>query len=319
MTQTQKITLSHQKYNLTYEIFAVNFIILIILGLGWGLSFTLGKIAITAGGTPIGLTFWQSLFSGLILLAYVFFRHGKIIIPKTMFLPIVIITFLSVVIPNIIFYACVEHLDAGVLSISVSVIPLFTYLIALGLRMDKFKVRRVLGLITGFCALLILILPENSLPDKRDIPWVLLALNCALCYALENIYIDRLALQNFGPIRLVCAVSFVSAIITFLLSLVMNQFFILQPTNLYLFISTLGLGFISATAYSIFIFLIGRAGSVFSSQVGYLVTFFGVIWGIIILGESHSVFVWISLAMIMVGIFLVKPKQTSESADFEKV
>ena len=297
----------------------MNFLILIILGLGWGLSFTLGKIAITAGGTPIGLTFWQSLFSGLILLAYVFFRHGKIIIPKTIILPIVIITFLSVVIPNIIFYACVEHLDAGVLSISVSVIPLFTYLIALGLRMDKFKVRRVIGLITGFCALLILILPENSLPDKRDIPWVLLALNCALCYALENIYIDRLALQNFGPIRLVCAVSFVSAIITFLLSLVMDQFFILQPTNLYLFISTLGLGFISATAYSIFIYLIGRAGSVFSSQVGYLVTFFGVVWGIIILGESHSVFVWISLAMIMMGIFLVQPKQTSESTDFEKV
>ena len=297
----------------------MNFLILIILGLGWGLSFTLGKIAITAGGTPIGLTFWQSLFSGLILLAYVFFRHRKIIIPKIMFLPIVIITFLSVVIPNIIFYACVEHLDAGVLSISVSVIPLFTYLIAMGLRMDKFKVRRVIGLITGFCALLILILPENSLPDKRDIPWVLLALNCALCYALENIYIDRLALQNFGPIRLVCAVSFVSAIITFLLSLVMDQFFILQPTNLYLFISTLGLGFISATAYSIFIYLIGRAGSVFSSQVGYLVTFFGVVWGIIILGESHSVFVWISLAMIMMGIFLVQPKQTSESIDFEKV
>ena len=297
----------------------MNFLILIILGLGWGLSFTLGKIAITAGGTPIGLTFWQSLFSGLILLAYVFFRHGKIIIPEIMFLPIIIITFLSVVIPNIIFYACVEHLDAGVLSISVSVIPLFTYLIAMGLRMDKFKVRRVIGLITGFCALLILILPENSLPDKRDIPWVLLALNCALCYALENIYIDRLALQNFGPIRLVCAVSFVSAIITFLLSLVMDQFFILQPTNLYLFISTLGLGFISATAYSIFIYLIGRAGSVFSSQVGYLVTFFGVVWGIIILGESHSVFVWISLAMIMMGIFLVQPKQTSESTDFENV
>ena len=297
----------------------MNFLILIILGLGWGLSFTLGKIAITAGGTPIGLTFWQSLFSGLVLLAYVFFRHGKIIFPKIMFLPIVIITFLSVVIPNIIFYACVEHLDAGVLSISVSVIPLFTYLIALGLRMDKFKGRRVIGLITGFCALLILILPENSLPDKRDIPWVLLALNCALCYALENIYIDRLALQNFGPIRLVCAVSFVSALITFLLSLVMDQFFILQPTNLYLFISTLGLGFISATAYSIFIYLIGRAGSVFSSQVGYLVTFFGVVWGIIILGESHSVFVWISLAMIMMGIFLVQPKQNSESTDFEKV
>ena len=289
----------------------MNFLTLIILGLAWGLSFTLGKIAITAGGTPIGLTFWQSLFSGLILLAYVLFRHGKIVIPKAMFLPIVIITFLSVVIPNIIFYACLAYLDAGVLSISVSVIPLFTYLIALGLKMDKFKVRRVLGLVTGFCALLILILPENSLPDKGDIPWVFLALNCALCYALENIYIDRLKLQSFGPIRLVCAVSFVAALLTFVLSVVMNQFFILDPTNSYLFISTLGLGFISATAYSIFIYLIGRAGSVFSSQVGYLVTFFGVVWGIFILGESHSIFVWISLVLITIGIFLVQPRKAN--------
>ena len=63
----------------------------------------------------------------------------------------------------------------------------------------------------------------------------------------------------------------------------------------------------------------GIAGSVFSSQVGYLVTFFGVVWGIIILGESHSVFVWISLAMIMMGIFLVQPKQTNESTDCKNV
>jgi len=110
---------------------------------------------------------------------------------------------------------------------------------------------------------------------------------------------------------LVCAVSFVSALITFALSIVMDQFFILKPTNLYLFVSTLGLGFISATAYSIFIYLIGRAGSVFSSQVGYLVTFFGVVWGIIILGESHSIFVWISLILIMMGIFLVQPRKAN--------
>ena len=129
---------------------------------------------------------------------------------------------------------------------------------------------------------------------------------------MENIYIDRLKLQNFGPIRLVCAISFLSAIITLILSLVTDQFFALQVNNLNLLTSTLGLGIISATAYSIFIFLIGRAGSVFSSQVGYLVTFFGVVWGIIILGESHSLFVWVSLLMIMIGIFLVQPRQSKQ-------
>ena len=164
----------------------------------------------------------------------------------------------------------------------------------------------------GFLALLILIVPENSLPDKRDIPWVLLSLICALCYALENIYIDKLKLKNFGPIRLVCCISIVSIILTLPISLVTNQFFLPKVSNPNLILSALGLGLIGATAYSVFIFLIGRAGSVFASQTGYLVTFCGVLWGIILLGESHSIFVWVSLFLIMAGIFLVQPRETKK-------
>jgi len=217
-----------------------------------------------------------------------------------------------VVVPNIIFFSAATHLDAGVLSISVSVIPLFTYCIALCLGLDVFKLGRSIGLLLGFLALIILIVPESSLPDKKDIPWVLLSLICALCYALENIYIDKLKLKNFGPIRLVCCISIVSVILTLPLTLVTDQFFFPKASNFNLLLSTLGLGLIGATAYSVFIFLIGRAGSVFASQTGYLVTLCGVLWGIILLGESHSIFVWISLFLIMTGIFLVHPRETKK-------
>jgi drug/metabolite transporter (DMT)-like permease len=263
-----------------------------------------------AGGTPIGLTFWQSVTAGSLLLFYVLWRHRKFYIPKSLYLPILIISLLSVVIPNIIFYSSAAHLDAGILSISVSVIPLFTYVIALVLRMDKFRITRAIGLLMGFMALLILILPDNSLPDPQDIPWVLLSLICALCYALENIYIDRLTMKDFGPIRLVCSVSLLCMLITLPLSLATNQFFIPKISNLDLLLPILGLGTIGATAYSVFIVLINRAGSVFASQTGYLVTFCGVLWGIVLLGESHSVFVWLSLFLIMAGIFLVQPRGT---------
>ncbi len=291
----------------------MNILILIFLGLCWGLSFTLSKIAMQAGGTPIGLTFWQSLTAGILLLGYVYWRNKQFFVPRELYMPILIISLLSVVVPNIIFYSSAAHLDAGVLSISVSVIPLFTYCIALTLSMDTFKLDRTLGLLLGFLALLILIVPENSLPDRKDIPWVLLSLICALCYALENIYIDRLKLKNFGPIRLVCCISLVSVLLTFPLTIITGQFFLPDTSNPSLLLPVLGLGLIGATAYSVFIFLIGRAGSVFASQTGYLVTLCGVIWGILLLKESHSIFVWASLFLIMGGIFLVQPRNvTSE-------
>ena len=290
----------------------MNLLILFFLGLCWGLSFTLSKIAMQAGGTPIGLTFWQSLTAGVLLLGYVYWRHSHFFVPRELYIPILIISLLSVVVPNIIFYSAASHLDAGILSISVSVIPLFTYCIALTLGLDSFKLGRSIGLLLGFLALITLTVPESSLPNKKDIPWVLLSLVCALCYALENIYIDTLKLKHFGPIRLVCCISIVSVLLTLPLTLATDQFFFPKTSNPDLLFSALGLGLIGATAYSVFIFLIGRAGSVFASQTGYLVTFCGVLWGIILLGESHSIYVWISLFLIMAGIFLVQPRETKK-------
>ena len=287
----------------------MNFIILIFLGITWGLSFSLGKISLLGGATAIGLTFWQSLVAGILLLTYVYLKHKKFHIPIYMFKHLIILSLLAVVIPNFIFYNTATHIDAGILSISVSLIPLFTYGFALFLKMDKFSFTRITGLLIGFVALLVLIVPENSLPDKTDVPWILFSLISAVCYALENIYIDKLNPTNFGPIRLACALSILSAIITFPISLITNQFFIPNILNLNILFAILGLGIITAGAYSIFVYLIGKAGSVFASQTGYLVTFFGILWGMILLNEKHSYFVWITVILIIFGIFLVKPRK----------
>ena len=88
-----------------------------------------------------------------------------------------------------------------------------------------------------------------------------------------------------------------------------GQFFIPTFDNPSLLYSLLGIGAISAVGYSTFIFLIGNAGSVFAGQTGYLVTFFGIVWGIFLLSEVHSYFVWTSFLLIMVGIFFVRPKE----------
>ena len=291
----------------------MNALILIFLGLSWGLSFTLSKLAIENGGTPIGITFWQSCISGFILFFYILWKHKKITIGRSNYRFLLIVTFLAAIFPNIILYSAALHLEAGILSISVSLVPLFTYLLALIFNIDTFSRYRVFGLFLGFLALLLLILPENSLPETSDVPWLVLSLIGVFCYAIENVYIDRSRPKDIGPVRLVFAINFFSIAITLPLSLVMGHFFVPNFSNPILIYSVLGLGVISAAAYSMFIYLISKAGSVFASQTGYLVTLFGVFWGMFLLNEAHSYFVWGALVLIMMGIFLVQPRNHIKS------
>ena len=289
----------------------MNWAVLIFLGIAWGLTFPLSKIAALSGGTPLGLTFWQNIVSGSILLAFVIWRYGSLNIDRSLYPFIITITFLAGIFPNVILYSAAFHIDSGILSISVSMVPMFTYILALAVGLDKFGLTRSVGLFLGFFALLVLLVPENSLPERSDVPWVLLSLLCAVFYSLENIYIDKIKPENIGPIKIACALSITTAIISLPVSIVSGQFFMPTYNNAPLFYSLLGIGAISAIGYSTFIFLIGRAGSVFAGQTGYLVTFFGIVWGIVLLEEVHSYFVWTSFGLIMIGIFFVRPKGTS--------
>ncbi len=286
----------------------MNWAVLIFLGIAWGLTFPLSKIAAISGGTPLGLTFWQNIVSGSILLAFVIWKYGGLYVDRSLYPFIIIVAFLAGIFPNIILYSAAFHIDSGILSLSVSMVPMFTYSFALMVGLDKFGLFRSFGLALGFFALLILLVPENSLPERSDVPWVLLSLLCAVFYSLENIYIDKIKPENIGPIRIACALSITTAFISLPVSIMFGQFFVPSYNNEPLFYSLVGIGAISAIGYSTFIFLIGRAGSVFAGQTGYLVTFFGIAWGIILLEEVHSYFVWTSFGLIMIGIFFVRPK-----------
>jgi drug/metabolite transporter (DMT)-like permease len=60
--------------------------------------------------------------------------------------------------------------------------------------------------------------------------------------------------------------------------------------------------------YSAYVWLVGRAGSVFAAQVSYLVTGFGVLWSMALLGERYSGYVWAALALMFAGLALVQPR-----------
>ena len=52
-------------------------------------------------------------------------------------------------------------------------------------------------------------------------------------------------------------------------------------------------------------------GPTFAAQAAYLVTLAGVMWGIVIFGEEHSVWIWWALVIMMAALFLVQPRDGS--------
>ena len=70
----------------------------------------------------------------------------------------------------------------------------------------------------------------------------------------------------------------------------------------------LGSSLSHAAAYTGYIWLLGRAGPVFASQVAYVVTIAGVFLSAWLLAESYSVWIWAALGLMMVGLALVHPR-----------
>ncbi len=177
---------------------------LLYMGIAWGLGFSLAKLASVEGTTPLGIAFWQSLLAGLLLLCYVISRKTKMLVSWPAVKMYVIIALLGAAIPTTCFYYAASKVPAGVLSITVTLVPILTYALAMLLRTEFFSATRITGIMFGVLSIFLLVGPESSLPDQSALPWVLLACFSSFCYAIENIYLAKRGTKDVGAVRLAC-------------------------------------------------------------------------------------------------------------------
>ena len=59
--------------------------------------------------------------------------------------------------------------------------------------------------------------------------------------------------------------------------------------------------------------LITTAGAVFGSQAAYVMTFAGIFWSMLLLGETLTSGTWLALGIVCIGLLLVEPKHEAEA------
>ena len=290
-------------------------IVLLVMGVAWGYTVILAKVVTAGGGHPFGIAMWTSLLGAGFLLVAGAVRRRPISLRCDILWLYAVCGLLGVVIPAISIYFAAPHLPAGVLAITVTIGPIATFLFSALFGLERFASLRVLGVAFGVLAVVLLVAPETSLPDASAVPWVLLACVPGVCYALENMVLTFRLPDDISPFIITCGSFLVSSVVLVGVVLATDSFLPLPWPWGAVEWSIAGMAAINALCYGLFIYLIRYAGAVFATQVAYLITISGVAWGIVVFNEQHSVWVWLSLAFILTGLALVRPKRRKRAED----
>lgn len=291
----------------------IPYLMVFAIGITWGVTFSLARIAAEAGAHPIGLTFWQAAGGALVLLPICIFRRA---LPRFNWQNIkrfTVIALAGTAIPGTLFFYAAAHVPAGILAISIALVPMLTYAFAWILGIDKYATRRFMGIVLGFGAILLLSLPETSLPDPGMVKWMLLALVASVFYTIENLYVDICIPQGADLIALLMGGLLVAALVLTPLIYLQDAFVALHYPFQNIEWAIVSLAFVSSAAYATFLYVVKMSGSVFASMAGYMITLAGVFWGMVFFDESHSVWVWAALLLMLAGMALVTPREQPNS------
>ncbi len=291
--------------------------VLLMLGCGWGLTQPLTKITVTAGYQPLGLVFWQLLIGAVVLGAFQWRKLRRLPFGPVTFGIWLMIAVIGTIIPNSTSYRAAFHLPSGIMSIVIATIPMMAFPIAMALGNDHFSWRRFGGLSLGLVAVALIALPEASLPERAMIAFLPLALVAPFCYAIEGNIVARWGTGGLDPIQVLLGASALGAVIALPLALATGHFFVPRTPFILADATLLLSSLIHVFVYAGYVWLIGRAGAVFAGQVSYIVTGSGVLWAMLLLGESYSLWVWAALGVMLLGISLVRPRVAEQVATLE--
>ena len=287
---------------------------LVLIAAVWALTFPLTKIAVLGGYRNLGIIFWSSTISVVVLGVVVALRGLVVPLHPAALLRYGFVALFGTVLPSAASYTAAEHLPAGVISVCMSMIPLLALPLAICLGLDRATPGRILGLVLGLSGVLMITLPDASLPGAALAGYVLLAMLAVLCYALESVGLGRLGRAGLDPIQLLLGASIIAAIVTLPIALVAGTFIVPVLPVSKAEVAVVLSGLANTAAYVGFVWIIGSGGAVFASQVAYLVTGFGVLWSMILLGESYSIWIWCAVTVILAGVFLTQPHPKSKTA-----
>jgi drug/metabolite transporter (DMT)-like permease len=281
--------------------------LLLFCGLLWGAMPMLSKVAGHVDSHPVGLALMVNCLGALTCLTLCWWR-GVLYWPSRRDLKFFVTwAILHSLLNQVMIYWLSVQMDAAIVSIFTVLEGLFIFAAASVLGLEKPSLQRCGGLLVGLLGMVVLLAVGQFGSGTFTLSLLLVGLLIPLSYAAESVYMAARRPAAIDPLMAVALVMSCSVPLLLAAAFVTDDFMPVNfpPRQPELMAVMIMLATVFANlAYFV---LIKNAGSVYAGQVAYFNALCGVGWGILILGESVSWGLIMALALILLGLTLVRP------------
>ncbi|MEL6224886.1 MAG: DMT family transporter [Cyanobacteria bacterium J06627_8] len=279
---------------------------LLLLAAVWGGSFLFMRIAAPIIG-PVWLIEIRVLLAGLIMLLVVT-RQGQLYLLRKYWFPLAVVGCINSAIPFVFLAFASVYLPAGFTSILNGTAPLFGMIVASVWLNERLTPTRLIGFALGFVGVVLLVGLREVAVTSTFFLAVSAGLMAAIMYAIAAPYIKQ---QMTGVPSFVTTTG--SQLAAALVLVPLLPFTIPQnPITPPVIIAVLALALLStALAYVLYFRLIQNVGSTKALTVTYLIPFFAMLWGALILKEPITSSMIGGCALVLLGTAIVNDVLTS--------
>jgi drug/metabolite transporter (DMT)-like permease len=279
---------------------AADWAMLIVLSAIWGASYMFIRVAAPVVG-PFPLMAARVIVAGAALVALAV-AIGHVPPVKGRVRAYLLLGLVNAAVPFTLIAAAELYVTASLAGIVTTTAPLFSALVAALWLRTPLTARTVGGLLLGTAGVAVLV-GWSPLPLTAEVLLAVAALTiAAFCYGLGAVY-TRAAFRDVPPVGLATAQQ-AAASAELLLPAVATAPSA-WPSDPAVLGSIAALALAStALAYLIYFRLIERVGPTRALTVSILVPFFGVLWGVVFLGEAVTPGTFVGLTIVLLGVGL---------------
>ena len=276
--------------------------VLAVMGVIYSALFPVNQMSVEAGLPYIGYAFWFNLLATLVLLACAAYRRELPRLTWPHLRAYVLLGIVAVAVPVPLLTFLSDKVPVGIITLLMVLVPLLTYVMSYFLRIEKFRLPGVIGLLLGLGGMLFVLIPKTGLPAPEMVGWTLLALVAPLCFALSNAFVTILCPPGTPSLMMGAGMSAGATMLLAPVMVLSGHAFVFPTETLASNLPILYATAITSTTIVAWFVLVRITGPVFFSQFNYFIVLGGFGWGYVLYDERHSFWVWIATALAFAGL-----------------
>jgi drug/metabolite transporter (DMT)-like permease len=280
----------------------------ILLAAVWSSSFLWIKIAVQEL-SPFLLVALRTLFGALVGILAILITRTPLPRQRSVWIALAVLGLANVAVPFVLISWGEQTIDSAVASILNATVPLFTFLIAnLFLRDERLTPPRILGLITGFVGVIILLIKDLQPGLHNSILGQAAVLLAAVFYAGSMVYARLKTDRVPGLVRGILPLVSATTLMWTGTALLENP--IRLPSLPLTWLAVIWLGVLgSGLAFILWYYLLQEIGPTRAALVTYTMPLGGVLLGVIFLKEPLSWNLALGGLLIVISVIMVNRKK----------